>query len=144
MKVLGYGRIKLGSGELAPRLGTLSRRLEDLIAEHSPEVAALEALYHGVNTKSLIVLAQARGALIATLARQGIPIGEYAPAEVKAAVTGSGRADKAQVERMVRLILGLGGKSLEADASDALAVAICYAQRLRFDRLDGRQGISGT
>ena len=105
-----------------------------------PDVAVLESLFHGVNPRSLIVLAQARGALLATVARLGLPVAEYSPAEVKTAVTGHGRADKAQVARMVVLILGLGsGEKLSSDASDALAVAICYAQRLRLDSLGGRR-----
>lgn len=98
-------------------------------------MAVLESLYHGVNPRSLIVLAQARGALVLTLARRHLEVHEYSPAEVKSAVAGNGRADKEQVGRMVRLILGLGDEKLPSDTSDALAVAICYAQRLRLDRL---------
>lgn len=135
----GEGRIALPRGAPLPaRLGELARELEALVRDKRPDVAVLEALYHGVNPRSLIVLAQARGALITTLSLQGLEVHEYSPAEVKTAVTGHGRADKKQVARMVRLILGLGGGPLAADASDALAVAICYAQRLRLDRLGGR------
>lgn len=96
---------------------------------------ALESLFHGINPRSLIVLAQARGALVAAIGRAGIELYEYTPAEIKSAVTGSGRADKEQVSRMVRLILGLGEEGLSADAGDALAVALCLAQRSRLDRL---------
>ncbi|MEA2692355.1 MAG: crossover junction endodeoxyribonuclease RuvC, partial [Acidobacteriota bacterium] len=84
----------------------------------------------------LVVLAQARGALLAAVAGHGVEIREYSPAEVKSAVTGNGRADKEQVARMVRLLLSLGDERvLAADATDALALAICCAQRLRMDRL---------
>jgi crossover junction endodeoxyribonuclease RuvC len=121
----------------------LSREIESLVRSRQPDVAVLEALYHGVNPRSLIVLAQARGALVATLALLGLEVHEYSPAEVKTAVTGSGRADKQQVGRMVKLILGLGAERLPADASDALAVAICYAQRLRMDRLEGQTRYAG-
>ena len=111
------------------------------MSEHRPRVAVLESLYHGVNPRSLIVLAQARGALLATLARAGLKVEEYSPAEIKSAVTGHGRADKQQVARMVSLILGLGEREMPPDASDALAVAICFAQRFRLDSL-GAPGAS--
>ncbi len=117
------------------RLAQLSTELRQLVHRFEPETAVLEALYRGVNNRSLIVLAQARGALLATLAAEEIEIREYSPAEVKMAVAGNGRADKEQVGRLVRLVLGLGSEPLTDDASDALAVAICYAQRLRIDRL---------
>jgi crossover junction endodeoxyribonuclease RuvC len=136
LETVAHGRIKLPEKtDLAPRLALLTAALEELLDAHRPDVAVLEALFHGVNVRSLIVLAQARGALVATLARRGLEVAEYTPAEVKTAVTGSGRADKEQVGRMVRLILGLGKQRIAADATDALAVAICYAQRLRLDRL---------
>lgn len=109
--------------------------MEALVERHAPDVVVLESLFHGINSRSLIVLAQARGGLLATLARAELPIAEYAPAEVKSAVAGNGRADKTQVARMVKMILGLQGTAIAVDASDALAVAICYAQRFRADRL---------
>ena len=117
------------------RLAYLSRHLAEVVEQHAPQAAALEALFHGVNPRSLIVLAQARGALLVTLALAGIQCREYSPAEVKSALTGHGRADKQQVQRMVRLVLGLGEQPLSVDASDALAVALCFAQRQRLDGL---------
>lgn len=136
---VGHGRISLPRDMPLPaRLARLSRELEALVRAHAPDVAVLESLYHGVNPRSLIVLAQARGALVATLALQGLEVHEYTPAEVKTAVVGHGRADKEQVGQMVRLVLGLTREPMPADASDALAVAICYAHRLRLDRLRDR------
>lgn len=133
---IAQGRIVLpGSSPLPERLGQLCSELREVVQQFQPEAAVLESLFRGVNPRSLIVLAQARGALLATLAAERLEIHEYSPAEVKSAVTGNGRADKSQVERMVKLILGLGETRLTADASDALAVAICFAQRLRLDRL---------
>jgi crossover junction endodeoxyribonuclease RuvC len=88
----------------------------------------LEEPFHGVNARSLIVLAQARGALLAALAARTVEIAEYSPAEVKSAVTGHGRADKQQVARMVAMLLP-GATRLAPDASDALAVALCHASR---------------
>ena len=136
---MAHGRISLSRDTPLPaRLAQLSRELETLVRAHAPDVAVLESLYHGVNPRSLIVLAQARGALVATLALQGLEVHEYTPAEVKTAVVGHGRADKEQVGQMVRLVLGLTREPMPADASDALAVAICYAHRLRLDRLRDR------
>jgi len=120
---------------LAARLAYLCRELALLVRRYQPDAAVLEALYHGVNPRSLIVLAQARGALISTLALEEVEIAEYSPAEVKTALTGNGRAGKIQVARMVRLVLGLDDRPLAADTTDALAAAICYAERLRMERL---------
>ncbi len=145
LEAVAQGRITLpAKAPLAQRLARLGREVNDLLQRYEPEVAVLEALFRGVNPRSLIVLAQARGALLATLATHGVEIREYSPAEVKTAVTGNGRADKQQVSRMVRLILGLGQESLPADASDALAVAICFAQRFRLDRLEPRAALAGS
>ncbi len=140
MRPIAQGRIAVpGSSPLAVRLAHLCSELRDVLRRFEPETAVLEALFRGVNPRSLIVLAQARGALLATLAAAGLEVHEYSPAEVKIAVTGNGRADKQQVARMVKLILGLDEPQLSPDASDALAVAICFAQRLRLDRLAGEK-----
>ena len=121
---------------LPDRLAELAASVAELLARTLPDLAVLEAPFLGKSSRSLIVLAQARGALLATIAGRGVAIREYSPAEVKMAVTGSGRADKGQVSRMVRLLLALKAEErLAKDATDALAVAICGAQRLRLDRL---------
>lgn len=131
-----FGRWSLPSHKSVPeRLGILVGELEQLLEQVTPGTAVLESLFHGPNSRSLIVLAQARGALLSVLARHGLEIREYSPAEVKSAVTGNGRAGKQQVSRMVGLLLGVEGKRLAADETDALAVAICGAQRLRIDGL---------
>src|SRR5438046_3083271 len=101
-RLLACGRIQPPPGEpLAQRLSHLARELLAVVARWQPAVAVLEEPFHGVNTRSLIVLAQARGALLATLAAHQVAIEEYSPAEVKSAVTGNGRAGKEQVARMV-------------------------------------------
>lgn len=146
MTVRGHGRISLPTKTpLAERLVTLSDEVADLVKTHRPHVAALEALFHGVNPKSLIVLAQARGAILTSVCRSGLAIHEYSPAEVKSAVTGNGRADKRQVAKMVTLLLGLHGRRPSSDATDALAVAICFGQRARLDALErgARRGPAG-
>jgi crossover junction endodeoxyribonuclease RuvC len=133
-RYLACGRIALPSGEpLARRLGVLAHELEALLVRWQPAAAALEEPFHGVNSRSLIVLAQARGALLATLARSAVAVAEYSPAEVKSAVTGNGRADKEQVARMVAMLLP-GCRDAVADAADALAVALTFAARRPLER----------
>ncbi len=108
-----------------------------LVDRWRPDVAVLETPFHGLNSRSLVVLAQARGALLAALGLSGIEIDEYSPAEIKSAVTGNGRAEKVQVERMVRIHLSLAHAKLSSDAADALAVAICFSRRHQMDDLLG-------
>jgi crossover junction endodeoxyribonuclease RuvC len=133
-RLVGCGRIAPPAGdELPSRLAHLAVETEALLSRWQPEVAVLESPFHGVNSRSLIVLAQARGALLATLARAGLPICEYTPAEVKSAVTGNGRAGKDQIGRMVALLLP-GTAGIATDAADALAVALCFAARRPFAR----------
>ena len=116
------------------RLARISADLVDLVERCRPATAVLEAPFYGLNVRSLVVLAQARGALLAVLGDRGIEIREYTPAEIKSAVTGNGRAGKDQVARMVRLLLGLEG-DWRSDATDALAVALCAAHRFKADRI---------
>ncbi len=139
LRALALGRLSAPARLALPeRLAHLARSLDELLARWHPETVVLETPFHGLNTRSLIVLSAARGALLATLAGRGIAIREYSPAEVKSAVTGNGRADKQQVARMVKLLLALDGDGWAADATDALALAICAAHRARMDRLAGR------
>ena len=142
LRAVEQGRISGHRGaSLGDRLAHLSRELAGLIDRTSPDAAAVETTFHGRNTRSLIVLAQARGSILATLAGGGLSPREYSPAEVKSAVTGNGRAEKVQVARMVRLLLALPTTPLAVDTTDALAIAICCAQRWRFDaRLGGQAG----
>lgn len=136
VRPVDYGRISCPTKAPIPqRIGRLASELESITQRWHPDVAVLETPFLGLNAKSLVVLAQARGALLAVLANQGVTIAEYSPAEVKNAVSGNGRADKEQVQRMVRLHLSLGEVPIASDASDALALAICYAHRYRMDRL---------
>ena len=133
---IAYGRISCPAKlSLPDRITYLATELEDLLEQWSPQIVAVETPFHGLNVRSLIVLAQARGALLAVLGRRGFQIREYSPAEVKSAVTGHGRSDKEQVARMVRMTLALRDQNLSPDASDALAVAICCAQLQRFENL---------
>ena len=136
LRAVEAGRISCPKTQAVPaRLAHLSACLSELLDRCQPDLAVLETPFHGMNSRSLIVLAEARGVLLAVLAGRGLEIREYTPAEVKSAVTGNGRADKDQVARMVRLLLAARGEGWASDATDALAVALCCAQRLRLDRL---------
>ena len=136
LRAVEAGRISCPKTQAVPaRLAHLSACLSELLDRCQPDLAVLETPFHGMNSRSLIVLAEARGVLLAVLAGRGLEIREYTPAEVKSAVTGNGRADKDQVARMVRLLLAAKGQGWASDATDALAVALCCAQRLRLDRL---------
>jgi crossover junction endodeoxyribonuclease RuvC len=136
LRAVEAGRISCPKSQALPsRLAHLAACLGELLDRCQPDLAVLETPFHGMNSKSLIVLAEARGVLLAVLAGRGLEIREYTPAEVKSAVTGNGRADKDQVARMVRLLLAARSERWASDATDALAVALCCAQRLRLDRL---------
>ncbi|MGH9464563.1 MAG: crossover junction endodeoxyribonuclease RuvC [Thermoanaerobaculia bacterium] len=139
--LVACGRISPGrSLPLPRRLARLSEEVSALVASWRPEVAVLESPFLGGNTRSLVVLAQARGALVAALGGAGLEVLEYSPAEVKSALTGYGAAAKEQVARMVHLLLELGGEVPSLDATDALAVALCYAHRRRLDALTRGHG----
>ncbi len=138
LEPVDFGRLSCPAKHPVPRrLASLVDQLTELLDRFRPPVAVLETPFHGLNSRSLVVLAEARGALLATLASRDIEIAEYSPAEIKSAVAGSGRADKTQVARMVSVLLALDTRKLSPDATDALAIAICYAHRNRFERLAG-------
>jgi crossover junction endodeoxyribonuclease RuvC len=140
LETVACDRISCPRGMAVPqRLAFLSQGLAAVLADHTPDLAVLESPFHGLNPRSLIVLAQARGALIARLAGAGIEVLEYTPAEIKSAVTGNGRAGKQQVAKMVRLLLNLRDEGLAEDTTDALAAAICCARRHRMDSLAARR-----
>jgi crossover junction endodeoxyribonuclease RuvC len=144
--ITGYGVIdKKGNylrhiihGEVKPRkdsllstvLSFIYQRLSEVIVENSPQAIALENIFYGKNVRSLIQQAHVRGVIIFAGADKGIPVFEYSPLEVKKAVVGYGRAEKRQVQIMVKAILKLPALP-PADAADALAVAICHANFLK-------------
>lgn len=141
LRLVDQGCFSLPSrASVARRLAVLADGLAEALDQRLPHAAALESPFHGINSRSLIVLSQARGVLIAEVARRGVEVLEYSPAEVKSAVTGNGRAPKEQVARMVGLQLGADTTSWSADTTDALAVAICCARRFRMDRLAAFHG----
>ncbi|PKN34215.1 MAG: crossover junction endodeoxyribonuclease RuvC [Deltaproteobacteria bacterium HGW-Deltaproteobacteria-19] len=122
-----YGEIRPPRGaSLTIALSTVYKGIEELIRESAPDVMAIEDIFFGKNVRSLIRQGQLRGVAIFAGTHGGLPVFEYTPLEIKKAVVGYGRAEKTQVQSMVRAILRLPGEA-PADASDALAVAICHA-----------------
>lgn len=126
LRACGFGVIRTGSATLPRRLGEIFDGIGQVIAEFTPQVLAIESVFLSRNAQSALKLGQARGAAICAATRIGLPVYEYAPRAVKLAVVGSGRAEKAQVQHMMRQILQIGD-ALPADAADALAVAVCHA-----------------
>ncbi len=126
LRYVASGRVEAEGDDLGRRLQTLYDGLAEVIRRHRPEVAVVEQVFVARNPRSALVLGQARGSVLCAAARAGLPVVEYSPAAVKLAVVGRGRADKLQVQHMVRHLLGLPG-SPQADAADALACAICHA-----------------
>ncbi|HEY9475378.1 MAG TPA: crossover junction endodeoxyribonuclease RuvC [Mycobacteriales bacterium] len=115
--------------DLGPRLGAVADRLEVEISTHRPDVVAVERVFSQHNVRTAMATAQASAVAILVATRAGLPVALHTPSEVKAAVTGSGRADKAQVTTMVTRLLGLTERPQPADAADALALAICHLWR---------------
>ena len=109
------------------RLKTIFEGVQALIAEHAPDAVALEESFVGADARTALSVGQARGAVLVAAATAGMECTEYAPARVKQAVCGYGRAEKEQVQRMVKAILGLDTPPTPNHAADALAVAICHA-----------------
>ena len=115
--------------DIALRLLALEREIEQWIATHKPDVVAVERVFSQHNVRTVMGTAQAAAVAITSAARAGIPVVLHTPSEVKAAVTGNGRADKAQITAMVTRLLKLDEAPKPADAADALALAICHVWR---------------
>ena len=112
---------------LPERLRFIHDGLTRLIRSSAPSCVVVENLFHAKNVKSALVLGHARGVAVLAAVEAGIPVLQYTPAEIKLAVVGYGRAEKRQIQQMVKLLLGLDSAPTPADAADALAVAICHA-----------------
>ncbi len=131
-QVLDYGALKTPADMALPnRLLLIEKGLVELIGKHKPEAVSIEDLFFNTNSKTAIKVGQGRGVCLLCAARAGIPVYEYTPLQVKQGVTGYGRADKNQVQYMVRILLGLNEIPKPDDAADALAIAICHAHSYR-------------
>ncbi len=124
--VVAYGTIKpRRAGELPAKLLGIKSTIDELIARHEPEEAAVENPFYSRNIKTALILGQVRGAVLVAVAGRGLPVFEYSPLEIKKAVTGYGQAEKGQVNAMIRALLGIEG-AVEEDAADALSCALCH------------------
>ncbi len=125
---LAYGCISTSNDRQLPqRLESIHTELLEYIQRYQPSVLCVEGVYFGANTKSALATAQARGAALVACAKAGLEYAEYTPMQIKQAVVGTGSADKAQVQFMVRTILDLDHDPKPDHAADALAAAICHA-----------------
>jgi crossover junction endodeoxyribonuclease RuvC len=122
------------SDPIAERLKAIHTGIVEIIRQLQPEAAAFESLFYATNVQSALKLGHVRGASMVAAAEANLPVYEYSPLEVKSAVTGYGRAEKPQVQEMVRALLKLNTPPQPYDASDALAVAICHIHTNRFNK----------
>lgn len=144
-RVVGHGVIRTFPRDpLELRLRAISQALKIVIAEHHPEAAAVEEVFYSQNVKTALKLAHVRGVALLVVAEASVTLGEYSPLEVKSSVVGYGRAEKQQVQRMVRMLTGLADAIESEDAADALAVAICHAtlqpRRVTLKKLSATNG----
>jgi len=121
------GAIKLKAGTpMAAKLHKIFADLTALIAEHRPEIVAIEDVFYAVNAKTALKLGQVRGVAMLAASSSGLEVAEYSPLSIKSAVVGYGKAEKQQVQLMVTRLLNLAAPPEPTDASDALAIAICH------------------
>lgn len=116
--------------EMHHRLKRIDECLEQLIHEHQPDMMVVEQLYFATNVTTAISVGQARGVVLLAAGRHSLPVHEYTPLQVKQAVTGYGKADKRQIQEMVKMVLKLDGIPKPDDAADGLAIAITHANQL--------------
>jgi crossover junction endodeoxyribonuclease RuvC len=130
LSLVGVGVVRTSAElPLPQRLVAIERGIEDWIDRHAPDAVAVERVFAQHNLRTVMGTAQASGIALLVAARRGLPVALHTPSEVKAAVSGSGRADKAQVGAMVTRLLRLDAPPSPADAADALALAICHIWR---------------
>lgn len=134
--LVAYGAIETEPGRLMPeRLHRLHTEITDLLRQYRPESVAIEQLFFGRNVTTAISVGQARGVVLLAAAQAGLAVYEYKPAEVKQALSGYGKADKHQMQEMVKLMLHLDHIPRPDDAADAVAIAVCHLHSQRLRRL---------
>lgn len=135
-KSLYHGCIKTDSKDcFSNRLLQISEELGNLIKQYKPKAAVVEKLYFNRNTTTAIDVAQARGVIMLTLLQHGVQVCELTPLQIKQFISGYGRADKAQMKQMMKLLLGLDKLPNPDDAADALALAYCWESYSKFSKL---------
>ncbi len=133
LRAIDYGCIKTSADTLLPdRLKIVYDELIKIIKKYKPDELAIEELFFNRNAKSVMKVSQARGIQILAAVNEGLDVYEYTPLQIKQAVTGYGRADKNQVQQMVKMLLNLKEKPKPDDVADALAVAICHGSSIKF------------
>jgi crossover junction endodeoxyribonuclease RuvC len=138
LEPVAYGAVHTSAkASTADRLMQLHEELRGILERYDPDVAAMEELFFSNNARTAIVVGEARGVLLLTLAEAELPIAEYTPLQVKQAITGYGQADKSQIQQMVRLLLNLADIPRPDDAADALAISICHHHSARLASLTG-------
>jgi len=132
-KTIDYGCFETSaSGPLEYRLTSLRQEMERLIEKYKPLRAGIESIFFNTNTKTAMTVGQARGVIIETLAEKGVMVDSYTPLQVKLAITGYGKADKAQLGVMIKMLLGLDEIPKPDDTADALAIALACAFTKKF------------
>ena len=132
-KVIKYGVVRTPSKmQMQKRLNKLFNKYTEIIETYKPDHMAIEELFFNKNVKTAIAVGQARGVHIVAASQKSLPVYEYTPLQVKQGVVGYGRAEKAQVQEMVKLLLNLKTIPKPDDAADALAISICHAHTNRF------------
>ena len=135
-QVVLYGAIRTRPRQLFPqRLLQIYQELTAVLEREKAQVMAIEGVFYAANVKSALKLGHARGVALLVGAQQGLDIYEYSPLEIKSAVVGYGRAEKMQIQQMVKVLLQLDHVPQPDDAADALAIAICHAHRARYEML---------
>jgi crossover junction endodeoxyribonuclease RuvC len=132
LHALDHGTLATAAGEdVERRLARIFEAVQEILRRYRPDAAAVESLFVGANPRTVLSVGQARGAALAACGLAGVPSAEYTPGQVKTAVCGYGRAEKAQVGEMVTALLTLDRRPGSEHAADALAVAICHASTAR-------------
>ena len=146
LKLAGYSTIRTPAAMPFPeRLKSIYDQFDAVLEEYSPEVCALESIFFAKNAKSAFQVGHGRAVFILCAALRGIPVYEYTPPQIKKALTGSGKADKEQIQYMTKMVLGLKEIPQPDHAADAIAVAVCHANISKFQALTGAtQLVYGT
>jgi len=140
VRYVASGCIRVGNGAMAERLLEIHRCVTELVDAYAPGEVAIERVFMHRNPDSALKLGQARGAALCGACHAGAQVFEYAPRAIKLTITGTGAAEKKQVQHMIKALLAVEGR-MGADAADALAIALCHAQH-RNGRLNGRRSVT--
>jgi crossover junction endodeoxyribonuclease RuvC len=136
LELVDYGLISTAAGQSMPtRLLDLYSALSDVLERYQPDSAAVEQIFFQRNVKTALIVGQARGVALLSLAKMDVTVDEYTPSEIKLAVSGYGNADKIQMQTMVKALLKMDHLPKPDDAADALAVAICHYQSYKIRHL---------